>query len=81
MRSDDLQARPQPQVKGVAEHDLRSARGHLVRRHGLDRAVGSDRHEGRGLDAAVRELERAAPRPAVARRNRELHVSISMASP
>ncbi len=49
----DLQARSQEQVEGVAEYDLGAGIAHLGRQHGLDRAVGAHRHEGRGLDLAV----------------------------
>ena len=64
---DHLEPGAQPQVEGVAEDDLRARGGELLGRHRLDRAVGADRHEGRRVDPAVRELERAAARRAVPR--------------
>src|SRR5690349_25039815 len=70
--ADDLETRAQPQVKGVAEQDLRAARGHLVGRDALHRAVRPDRHEGGRVDPAVRELEHPAPGAAIAMRNGEL---------
>jgi hypothetical protein len=81
--ADHLEAGPQPQVKGVAEQDLRPARRHLVGRHRLHRAVGAHRHERRRVDASVGELEHSAPGRAVALRNRKPQEipSISMASP
>ena len=73
VRGDDLEARAQPEVKRVAEHDLRAELDELVRRHRLDGAVGADRHEHRRLDGAVRELEPAAP--GAARRARTANAS------
>ena len=64
---------PQPQVEGVAEHDLRADLAQLRGRHRLHRAVGADRHEGRRLDLAVGERERAAARGAVGGVEREFH--------
>jgi hypothetical protein len=78
---DHVQPRPQPEVEGVAEHDLRAERVELLRRHRLHRAVSAHRHERRRIDAAVRELEDAAARGAVGAQDLELHRSISIASP
>ena len=55
-----VQPRPQPQVEGVAEDDLRAHLFERARRDALDRAVGADRHEDRRLDDAVVEREAAA---------------------
>ena len=65
VRAHDLVARPQHQVKGVAEHDVGAEALELFGRHRLDRAVGAHGHEGRRLDHAVRELRagRGARRP------------------
>ena len=79
--ADHLESRPQPEVEGIAEDDLRAERGELVGRHGLHRAVGADRHEGRRVDTAVRELERAAAGLAIGVQDLELHRSMSIASP
>src|SRR6185503_6030602 len=81
MLCDDLDPGAQPQMKGVAEHDLRAGGGELFGRHRLYRAVSPHRHEGRGIDAPMRKLERPAPRLAVPGSDAELHVSISIASP
>jgi hypothetical protein len=48
-----LRPRPQHQMVGVAEHDLRAGRGHVLRLHRLHRGGGADRHEGRGVDRAM----------------------------
>ena len=61
-----LGARPQHQVEGVAEHDLRAGLGDRLRQHRLDRAGGAERHEGRRLDRAVRGGDAAATGGAVA---------------
>ena len=60
MRAQDLLARPQHQVEGVAEHDVRAEALEFLGRHRLDGAVGAHRHEGRRLDHAVCELQPAA---------------------
>ena len=52
---DHLHPRAQPQVEGVAENDLRADPLDVTRQHALDRAIGTHRHEGRGLDHATRE--------------------------
>ena len=70
---DDFNAGTQPQVEGVAEHDLGAERLELVGRHRLDRAVGADRHEDRRLDGAVGQREPSAPRGAASGGNLELH--------
>lgn len=77
----------QPQVEGVAQHDLRADVLELVRQHGLDAAVGADRHENGGLDHAVVERQAAAAGAAVGGQQFELQsghgagVSMNMASP
>ena len=55
MRAQDFVARPQHEMKGVAEHDLGAEALELLGRHRLDGAVGAHRHEGRRLDGAMRE--------------------------
>ena len=59
MFSDHFSARAQPQVKGIAQHDLRAHLDKFVRHHGLDGAVGAHGHKDRGLDHTV--IERHAP--------------------
>ena len=59
---DQLFARAQPQMIGVRQNDLAVRAAHFVRRERLDGRGRADRHEGRRLDHAVRERERAAPR-------------------
>ena len=66
MRSDDIKPWPQPQVKGVAQHDVRIDLLKLERTHRLHRAIGAHRHEGRRFHPAVRKSQRAAPCRAVA---------------
>src|SRR5256714_2674346 len=73
MRGDDVESRPQPQMVGVAEDDLRAELLELARCHGLDRAVSADRHEDRRLDGAMRERQAPATRGATLRGDRELH--------
>ena len=57
---DDLTARPQVQVIGIAENDLGAGLEEILRRQGLDRPQGSHRHENRGFDATVGGLKRSA---------------------
>lgn len=53
MLADDVAARPEPKMEGVAQNDLGVVFFQLVREHGFDAAVRADRHENRGLDHAV----------------------------
>ncbi len=55
-----VEPRPQPEVKGVAQNDLRARRFQAIGRDAFDGAVSPHRHELRGVDAAVIEGERAA---------------------
>jgi hypothetical protein len=64
VRAQDLVARPQHQVKRVAEHDLRAQALELLGRHGLHGSICSHRHERGRLDHAVRQREPAAAREA-----------------
>lgn len=66
VRGNHLRARPQHQVEGVAEHDLRTDAHELLGCHRLDGAVGADGHEGGRIDDAVAQREPAAARGAVA---------------
>src|SRR3546814_13002021 len=83
----DFRAWAQPQVKGIAQHDLRVDVLELVRHHGLDAAVGTHGHEDRGLDDAMVQCELAATRGTVGLKHRELvsghgsGFSMNMASP
>ncbi len=54
-------ARPQQQVVGVGEQDLRPARLHLRGRVVAKARVGGDRHEGRGLHRPPAGVEHARP--------------------
>ncbi len=58
---DHIEAGPHPQVKGVAQYDLRAHVFKRLRHHALDRAIGADRHEDGGLHHAVVERQFAAP--------------------
>ena len=60
-----LAARPQHQVKGVAEDDLCAERLEILGRQRLDRTIGPHRHEHRRLHAAVCERQPAAARSAI----------------
>ena len=73
MCRDHLEAGPQKQMKGVAEHDFGADAYQVLWRHGLDRAVSTDRHERRRLDGAAWKCEPPAPRRAVARQQIEPH--------
>src|SRR5690606_29931665 len=60
MRADDLHTWAQHEMKRVAEHDLCAEPGELLRRHRLDRAICTDRHERRRLHHAALEGQPAA---------------------
>ena len=55
--ADDVGAGPEHEVIGVAEHDLGAQTNKLLGRHGLDRAIGADGHENRGLNHTVRQAQ------------------------
>ena len=59
--ADDLLAGTEVQVVGVAQDDLRAGALDVAGAQAADHAVGADRHEGRGLDGAVGQRERAGP--------------------
>ncbi len=61
VRPDNVSARPQHQVEGVTQQYLRAAFGHLLGAHGLDGAVGADRHERRRLHHPAFEHQASAP--------------------
>ena len=65
----------------VTDTFVPAERRHFLGRHRLHGAVGAHRHERRRVDAAVGELENAAPRCAIACNNTEFHRSMSIASP
>ena len=69
---DQLVARPQEEVIGVAEDDLGAEILEVAMGDRLDRAARADRHEGRRLDDAVRRPQLAAARGAVAMRDAEV---------
>jgi hypothetical protein len=52
---DDLGAWTKPEVKGVTQYDLSADLEQLVGQHGLDGAIGADRHKNGRLDHAVIE--------------------------
>jgi hypothetical protein len=64
---DRLGAGAEPEVVGVAEHDLGAGARHLLGRERLHRALGADGHEGRRLDDGVRGREGGGARVPVAR--------------
>jgi hypothetical protein len=55
----------QPQVKGIAQHDLRANLREFVRHHGFDRSVGANRHKHGSLDNAVIQRYPPASRQAI----------------
>ena len=59
---DRFEARPQPEVVRVRKDDLRAEFVQIARRECLDRRRGTDGHEGRRFDDAVREPQRSAAR-------------------
>ena len=60
--ADDILARTQHQVVGVAQNDLRTGFFQQPDFDALHRAARSDRHERRELHDAARRFELAAPR-------------------
>ena len=73
MRADNLRARPQHQVEGITENDLRPGRPHLLRRDRLDRTVGTDRHERGRIDLSAFEAQLAAAGMVVGMQESEVH--------
>jgi hypothetical protein len=67
VRFDYIKARTQPQMKRVAEDDLRPALFKICRRQSFHRSICADRHEDRSLDYSVGELHPTAPRATIAR--------------
>ena len=55
-----LSAWPEPQVKGIAQNDLRTHLAQISGHHAFDRAVGAHGHEDRGLHDAVVQVQHAA---------------------
>ena len=54
-----LRPRPQKQMVGVGQHDLGAGAFDLLGRERFDRGLRADRHEGRRVQCAVREMQRA----------------------
>ena len=73
VRSDHIEPRPQPEMEGVAEHDLGTDFAQFVRTHRLDRPVGTDRHERRRVDDTVGEHDSAAACRAVSSKDLKPH--------
>ena len=71
VRGDDLGARAEVQVIGVAEDDLRAELPQLARLDGLDRRLGADGHEAGRLDHPVGRHETSGASGSVARLDRE----------
>ena len=68
---DQLVARAQEQVIGVAEDDCGADRLEVAVQRRLDAALRADGHERRRLDDAVRRVEPSEPRRAIRRTQRE----------
>jgi hypothetical protein len=78
---DHLLARPEVEVVGVAEDDVRTQLAHLVRMQALDRRLRPDRHERGSGDLAVRRAQHPRAGRAVLRDHGERAHRISIASP
>ncbi len=59
--ADHLQAGAQIQMEGVAQDDLRTQGTDLLGQDALDRPIGPDRHERRGLNRAARKGQAPTP--------------------
>ncbi len=77
MGADDIGARPQHQVKGIAEDDVGAGVPQLGGADALDGAIGAHRHERRGFHLATGEGEATAPGAAILIHELELHVNQS----
>ena len=58
-------ARPQHEVIGIAEHHARTRGAYRIRRHGLYRAGGADRHENRRWHFTMGRVQYARARRAI----------------
>ena len=76
-----LRAGPQHQVKSVSQDDLAAHLLQFFRRHALDRAVGADGHEGRGVYRAPRKSQLSAPGLGVLRQEFKFHVCAKTTRP
>ena len=65
MRGHDFQSRPQPQVEGIAQANLRARLRQHRRSHGFDGAVSAHGHENGRLHDAVNQAQAASARGAV----------------
>ncbi len=72
---DHLCSWAQPQMKGVAENDLRTNGLHIARQHALDGTVGTHRHERWGLDSATRKGQTPAAGLAISGKQLERHMA------
>ena len=61
----DVETRPHPQMKGVAQNDLRAHLFKAARHHPFHSAVGAYRHEDRGLHHTMVQGQLTATRVAV----------------
>ncbi len=73
--ADDLRTWPQHQVERIAENDLGTVGGYLLRRHALHRTVGADGHEGGRPYRAAAKREESGTRSPAAIEDFELHPS------
>jgi hypothetical protein len=67
-------ARPEMQMVGVRENDLRIERHHVIVGEALDRGARANGHERRRLDITVGEPQPAASRAAIGLRHGEREV-------
>ena len=73
VQPDDIDTRAQHEVEGVAEDHTGTAVRDLLRRHRLDCAIGSDRHEGRCVHHTAAEDQTPAARLPVVLYDLEAH--------
>ena len=73
--ADHLGARAQPEVEGIAQDDLRTNGLNVARQHALDRAIGTDRHEGRGFYHPTRKGQTPAAGLAIGGKQFKGHVA------
>jgi len=67
----------QSEVIGIREDDFRAALGDLCGSQRLERAMGPDGHESRGLDRTVGRLDAASARAIARTLERESHRSLA----
>ena len=75
-----LGSRAQPEVKGIAENNLRADRFYIARQHALDGAIGAYGHKGRGLYHTTRKGQASATGLAIGGQQFKGHVTHGVTS-